>query len=104
MLDFSGKDGKAKDVAFHYARVLDRPLIESIIRDNGNVKNKDDAISLAQFYWEMLDRSAFDSEQGIEVLGEADLQFWMERLLNIIGGYLSTIGYEDEWNEVCDDA
>ncbi len=52
----------------------------------------------------MLDLSAQDEEKNTVILGEKSLQFWMERLMNIIGGYLQKIGYRYEWEKVCDDA
>ena len=38
------------------------------------------------------------------VLDEPDLQCWMERLLNIIGGYLDKGGYGAIFDKVTDDA
>ncbi len=35
---------------------------------------------------------------------EKNLQFWMERLMNIISGYLEKIGRSDEWGKASDEA
>lgn len=51
----------------------------------------------------MLETAADDRDQGVEVLGEKDLQYWMERSMNIISGYLELIGYEQEWEQVSDE-
>ncbi|TQV83988.1 hypothetical protein FKG94_04765 [Exilibacterium tricleocarpae] len=103
MLDFSGNDQKAKLVALHYANQFDDLITIELIENKREVTDKDEARKLAEFYWKMLDASAEDQENGVKVLGEVGLQYWMERLLNIVGGYLSSIGYEDEWNKVCDE-
>lgn len=104
MLDFSGNDQKAKQVVLHYARELDNAFVFDLVNKDLDIRSKEEAIVLAEFYWAMLDKSAEDKEQGVIVLDEPDLQYWMERLMNIVGGYLSKIGYGDQWNQVCDDA
>lgn len=104
MLDFSGNDAKAKLIALYYADKLMSPNLLEILSAKRNVADREEAIVLAKFYWKMLDASVQDEVNHVEVLGEVGLQFWMERLLNIVGGYLAKIGYEDEWNNICDQA
>lgn len=104
MLDYSGKDEHAKLVALHYAKELaDVNLIEVINAERG-VANKNEAIALAEFFWEMLDRSVLDYENGIAVEGEVGVQFWIERLMNIYSGYLYSAGYSEQWEDVSDKA
>lgn len=104
MLDFSGNDQKAKLIAIHYAESLNDKFVLALLENNGAVSDKTQATTLAKFYWAMLDQSAQDKENNIVVLEESDLQYWMERLLNIIGGYMEGNGYGDIWQKVCDDA
>lgn len=104
MLDFSGNDEKALQVALHYAEQFDNAVILDILNQPRGVKNKDEAILLAQFFWDLLDATALDRENKKIVLDEANLQHWAERLMNIIGGYLKKTGYEAEWDKVCDEA
>ena len=104
MLDYSGTDRRAKNVALHYAKELADPALIEIIVGNRPVTSRDEATALAEFYWSMLDSSAEDFKNGIAIDGEVGVQFWMERLLNIIGGYLENSGYGDIWDEVCDNA
>jgi len=104
MLDFSGNDEKAQLVATHYAKQFNNAVILEILNQPRGVQNKDEAIILSQFFWDMLDASALDKENKKVVLDESDLQFWMERLMNIIGGYLKQNGYEAEWEKVSDEA
>lgn len=103
MLDFSGKDQKAQQVCLHYARKLNAEQLIPIIECKAAVGSKDEALALAQFFWQMLEAAAEDRDNQIEVLGEKDLQHWMERSMNIISGYLERIGYQDEWDSVSDE-
>ena len=104
MLDFSGGDEKAKQVMLYYADELGNCYVHNILTKSENVKDSDEARKLAIFYWEMLDKSAEDKESGKVVLGETDLQYWVERLLNIVSGYLESMGYEKEWEKASDKA
>jgi len=99
MLDFSGNDEKAELVALHYARQFNNVIVLEILNQPRGVQNEAEA-----FILDMLDASAFDKENGIVVLDEPDLQYWMERLLNIIGGYLDKGGYGAIFDKVTDDA
>ncbi|VAW67464.1 hypothetical protein MNBD_GAMMA10-21, partial [hydrothermal vent metagenome] len=58
----------------------------------------------SRFFWEMLDASAYDQENANIIAGEVNLQYWIERLMNIMGGYLKQSGYEAEWDKACDEA
>lgn len=104
MIDFSGDDAKAKEIALHYAGVLKNSVVLNMLANNSDVVGNEQALVLAQFYWQMLDMSALDAEQGNDVCGLTNNQYWMERLLNIIGGYLQRRGFGDLWQRVCDEA
>ena len=104
MLDFSGNDEKAKLVAAHYAGQFNNIVVLEILNQPRAVKNKEEAILLSKFFWEVLDAAALDRENGKIVLDEKNLQHWVERLMNIIGGYLKKNGYEAEWEKVCNEA
>ena len=103
MLDFSGRDEKAKDVCLYYAGKLKSENLIDILAAKASVASKEQAIELSCFFWKMVDSSIEDRDNGVEVLGESDLQFWMERCMNIISGYLYSIGYEEEWEQVSDE-
>ena len=93
-----------QEVCIHYAKQFGDKHLEEIVSNNVLVSSKEDAIALSKFFWDMLEASADDRDNGVEVLGELDLQHWMERSMNIFSGYLSSTGYEDEWQKVCDEA
>jgi len=103
MLDFSGKDQKAQQICLHYAKQLGAVDLIDVIECKSPIRSKQEALTLARFFWDMLEASAEDSENEIEVLGESNLQYWMERSMNIISGYLCRIGYEDEWEAISDE-
>lgn len=103
MLDFSGKDQKAQQVCLHYAQQLRADNLIPIIACKGSVTSREEAEALSRFFWVMLEASAEDRDKGVEVLGESDLQYWMTRSMNIISGYLCSIGYEEVWDEVSDE-
>lgn len=104
MLDFSGKDQKAQQVCLHYAKQLRVDNLIEIIECKAPVRSKEEALALSRFFWAMLEAVADDNENEVEVLGEKNLQHWMERSMNIISGYLSRIGYEEEWEKISDEA
>lgn len=104
MLDFSGKDQKAQQICLHYANQLGADSLVQIIECKLPVSSKDEAIALSRFFWQMLDASIDDKDNGVDVLGEQNLQYWMERNMNIISGYLTKIGYEEQWEKICDEA
>ena len=102
MLDFSGKDEKAQEVCLHYAKQLGAYELGDILSCRSEVTSKEEATALSWFFWGMLNASAQDRDNSVEVLGETDLQYWMERCMNIFRGYLSSAGYEEEWDKVSD--
>ena len=103
MLDFSGKDQKAQQVCMHYAKQLRADNLMPIIECKASVRSQEEAAALSRFFWMMLEASADDRDKGIEVLDESDLQHWMGRSMNIISGYLSSIGYDEVWGQVSDE-
>ncbi len=67
------------------------------------VANGDKALALSRFFWEMVDASIADRDNNLEVLGELDQQFWMERTMNVMSGYLSSLGFETQWEQASDE-
>ena len=112
MFDLTERDDKAKQVAMYYAEKLQCSLVLDIFsqtshdhsRQLKDIANKEEAVILSQFFWDAFDAAAQDREAGIVVLGEANLAPWFERLMHIIGGHLVQLGYQTEWDRVCDEA
>ena len=103
MLDFNGKDQKAQQVCLHYAAKLNADTLIPIIECKTSVTSREEAVTLSRFFCMMLEAASDDRDKGIEVLGEADLQHWMGRSMNVISGYLSNIGYDEVWDQVSDE-
>ena len=104
MLDFTGRDQPAQLVCLHYAERLNKAskLID-ILACKSEVTSKEEARDLANFFWDMLDTSAAESEQPPEISGVGDVHFWVERNLSIFAGYLINAGYEVQWDMVADE-
>ena len=43
-----------------------------------------------------------DEQSGNELPWEEGAEFWNEKIMNSISGYLERAGYEKEWDEVAD--
>ncbi|MDN3638769.1 hypothetical protein QWY82_08115 [Simiduia curdlanivorans] len=102
MLDYSGYDKKAQEIAIHYSNSLADEHLKPIIAGQQPVTSAMEATAIAEFYWCMLDQSALDEKNGIAIAGELHIERWMQRLLNIFGGYLENAGYAQQWEAVCD--
>lgn len=87
-----------KEILMHYARKLKANDIIEII-DNGYVKNANEAKLLTAFFWQMVDESVKDAEQGLDAAGHRDLQAYDEYIMNTFRSYLINAGYEKEWND-----
>lgn len=103
MLDFSGKDVVAQHICIYYAEKIGALALIDVLRCKKPVESKKEARELSKFFWDMLDASAADMEDGVEVCGEQDLAHWMERNMNVFRGYLCKIGYGEEWEKVSDE-
>jgi len=90
-----------KEILMHYAVKLQAHHIVEII-DHGYVKNASEAKILSEFFWQLVDESVKDAEQGLEAAGHHDLQAYNEYIMNTLRSYLVNAGYEKEWNEVGD--
>lgn len=103
MLNFSGRDQKAQQVCLHYAEKLGHHELIPILACQAPVTNSDEALALSRFFWEMVDASIEDRDNKVEVLGELDQQFWMERTMNVMSGYLSSLGFNAQWEQASDE-
>lgn len=102
MLTASQDDQAAIAIAQHYANKLGSDFAVKFFTMQSSVTSKCEAEYLVRFYWNMVDQAAEDQEQGVIVEGVSDLQFWMEKLMNIVLGYLKRVGMADVWNDVSD--
>ncbi|MGZ0077839.1 hypothetical protein JWZ98_20595 [Methylomonas sp. EFPC1] len=87
-----------KEILMHYAHKLQANGIIEII-DKGYVKNAHEAKLLTAFFWQMVDESVKDAEQGFDAAGHRDLQAYDEYIMNTLRSYLVNAGYEKEWSD-----
>ena len=89
------------EFAKHYAEKLNDEITLSIL-DAGEVKNSTEAKHLSMFFWNMVNKSVEDKNNKILLPWPEGGEFWSEKLLYSISGYLERAGFEDEWEEISD--
>lgn len=65
--------------------------------------SSNDAEYLAKFFWRMVDFSIAEEEQGIELSWPESREFWNEKLMNSISGFIEREGYGEVWEKVLDE-
>lgn len=90
-----------KDFLLHYAKKMNRPLVEQVI-DAGEARSTAEAEALAEFFWEMTDEIVKDKKTGEVVAGQSDLEAWNEYVFESVRAYLRNNGYEAEWEKYAD--
>ena len=66
------------------------------------VSSKEEAEELSIFFWEMVDASVEEETQGLPSVQNESNEFWNEKIMYSIAGYLERAGYEDVWGNVSD--
>lgn len=91
------KSEEEKNVAIHYAKLLGNNNALDIL-NKGYIENANEAKTLSDFYWRMVDKTVEEDKNG--VIREYDnIDMWLEYLCNTFYIYLSNEGYENEWDE-----
>ena len=87
--------------AIYYAKKLkDNKAIE--ILERGEVMNSEEATYLSEFFWKIVDSSIEDEKMNVELPWVEGGEFWSEKIMNSLSGYLERSGYEKEWDSVVD--
>lgn len=97
MMEFNEYNQSAKKVALHYAKKLNSKYAEDVLKGERDINCKEDAKLLTQFFWSMSDEAAEDHLNDVEVEGGVDLEFWLEKLMNIFIGYMNKMGFNQCW-------
>ena len=92
-----------KLTALYFADLLNDGLTRKII-EAGAVANSSEATHLSQFYWRMVDAAVVFEKEEKTLPFEGSPDYWTEKLLYSISGYLENTGYETEWRAVADNA
>lgn len=99
MMNFNEHNQPAKTLILHYAVQLNCDLAQAVALGDSNLSSKEEAESLAYFFWEMTDQGVDDENDNKVIEGISDLRSWLEKALYIFTGYFKKQGYEQEWSE-----
>ena len=86
----------------YYAQSLDDSQTVEILK-KGEVANHSEAEHLSRFFWRMVDRSIEDEKQKKKLPWPESAEFWNEKTMRSISGYLERAGYEAIWERVSDE-
>lgn len=93
-------DEELQYIKFYAEKLKEDKALEII--DADEVKNSEEATYLSHFFWKMVDCSIEDEKSGIELPWDEGAEFWNEKIMNSISGYLERAGYEKQWEDVVD--
>lgn len=99
MMNFNEHNQPAKKLVLYYAKLFNSDLAIAIVSGASDLSSKEEAESLAYFFWEMADQAVEDENENKTIEGISDLRSWLEKALNIFTGYFKKQGYEREWSE-----
>lgn len=99
MLSFDERAAESKKLAMYYANQTDLPDLIKFIDGKYALENKQQAQLIINAFWQMTDMAIDDCQVDKVVEGISDIEFWMHKLFNKIGGYMIKNGYRDIWEE-----
>lgn len=91
-----------KDYLIYFARRLNDNLTQAIL-EKGTVASSAEAEHLSRFFWQMVDKSIEDEQQKVQLPWPESAEFWNEKTMRSISGYLERAGYESVWEQVSDE-
>ncbi len=87
---------KEREILLRYASLLKNDTVTKLI-ESGQVDNGDDVVTVARFYWEMVDLT---NKEDTERTGKYDdMEKWLERIYTSLHIYFNNIGYGDVWDD-----
>lgn len=95
------KSPEEKTYITHFAEKMGDSKLVEIIK-TGAVKTEQDAEYLSLFFWQMVDQSIEDDIQKLPRLFIEPNEFWNEKIMYSIAGFLQQAGYEHIWETVSD--
>lgn len=87
---------KERETLLHYAQLLDDPSSLEILQ-RGFVKDKQEAIHFAEFFWRVVAESAEQDKANND-----NSEYILEKIIVTLMAYFRSAGYEEEWELVCD--
>ncbi|WP_444995256.1 hypothetical protein [Aliikangiella sp. IMCC44359] len=85
-----------KATILHYVKLLNDDTTKAII-ERDELRNKEEAIHLANFFWKMVNASNNEDK----VSGD-NSEYILEKIIITFMTYFRSSGYENEWEEVSD--
>lgn len=91
------KFSEESDYITHYAKKLNEAAILEILR-RGEALSVEGAVHLSQFFWRMVEAAIDDEKNGVSLPWAEGAEFWNEKLMTSLSGYLERAGYEAQWD------
>lgn len=86
-----------KEMVLYYANLLgDEKTVEIIQR--GEIDNKEEASHVAEFFWNMVEKSNEEQYKN----DSTECEFLLEKVINTLMAYFRNAGYEQEWEAFAD--
>lgn len=100
MIEYKFKE--ESDYVLYYAEKLQDSRAIELLKQK-EVKDSSDALYLSKLFWRIVDASIEDEKSGIVLPWSEGAEFWNEKLMNSLSGYLERAGYESEWDRTVDE-
>ncbi len=89
-----------RDIIFYYAgKLADHRAAEIFANEVGI--DEAAALHISEFFWKMVDSSIVCTKEKNYPWGDG-AEFWNEKILNSLSGYLERFGFIDIWDSVVD--
>lgn len=91
------KLNEEKEMILYYANLLNDGETKKII-ERGEIINKEEALHIAEFFWEMVNKSNEVQYKNSPI----ECEFLLEKIINTLMAYFRRAGYESEWEAFAD--
>jgi|SRR5690606_21165580 len=98
MLNYNEASYPAKVLAVHYSKQVDDEDLVRFMSGQSDIEGKDAASKIIGGFWKMTDLAIADYQNGKQIEGIDDIEFWMHKLFNKVYGYMVKHGFESEWD------
>jgi len=98
MLSFTADDAPARLLAVYYAKQFGDPALIRFMSGEIGIESAQAAASIITGFAQMTALAAADFQQGRQIEGIDDIEFWMHKLFNKVYGYMAKHGFQSEWD------
>ena len=102
MLEYNQNTQKAKILAEHYARIVGDECLIAFMQGKKSIANTQEAQTVINGFWQMTDLAIADHQNDLVIDGITDIEFWMHKLFNKVGGYMLKNGYQTQRDKATD--